>query len=278
MGKKNSNSNSNSDKSFFSDGWMFRVGLGLVIFVVFFVFSKLFTFVIFKFKKSDKDNKNSQNLLFDFIIKAVAFFIIIAGVLASLIYMGVSMSTILVVMGSAGLGIALALKEFLSSMVNGFIILTMEYYHIGDLLKIGDKFGFVREFNLLNTTLVDAAGYKFVVPNTSIVSGGFINMTANDKTEVSVDACISNSDSKLKIKSFLEDFKNNVMPKIPLRIDGDYVYSGEMTADGTMVGAGFMAKTADYFLARKNLRFAFREYLREKGILLCTSGSRYLDN
>ena len=48
---------------------MFRVGLGLVIFVVFFVFSKLFTFVIFKFKKSDKDNKNSQNLLFDFIIK-----------------------------------------------------------------------------------------------------------------------------------------------------------------------------------------------------------------
>ena len=78
---------------------------------------------------------------------------LLIGLFFSLLNADIDTNSILVILGSSGLAIALSLQNTLSQVINGLIILYFNYYELDDIIKVGDYIGKVVGFTLLNTTI-----------------------------------------------------------------------------------------------------------------------------
>ena len=217
-------------------------------------------------------------MVIEFLKKVIGISIIIIGIYVSLSFIGMDMSTILVFLGCAGLGVALALKDFIASCVNGIIIITLNYYKVGDLIKYGELLGNVSSFNLVNTIIKDVDGVSYIIPNSKIVNDGYVAYSKDEKISLGVEACVSSADPSVNIQKILDGLKEELKNKDYNNSDQSFVFISEMNEFGTVIGGGFKVNAENYFMARKLLRFRVREYLRKQGVLLCNSGSRYVDS
>jgi small conductance mechanosensitive channel len=89
--------------------------------------------------------------------------------------LGVPMTSMLAVLGSAGLAIGLALQGSLSNIAGSFIIFIFKPFVVGDYIITGDHSGKVHDISLFYTTILTDDNKRILIPN-SIVS----NQTVTD--------------------------------------------------------------------------------------------------
>lgn len=91
-------------------------------------------------------------------------------VVTAIAVMGVPMTTIVTVIGTAGLAIGLALQGSLSNIAGGFIIFFFKPFAVGDFITVGEKSGFVKDIGIFYTTVITLDNCKISIPN-SLISG-----------------------------------------------------------------------------------------------------------
>lgn len=256
--------------------YFLKVILGIIVFGIFYLLSKIAPILILKYEKKAKIYNNSKKLLLDFLSKTISYVILLVGVFYGLSIIGFDLGFIMVIIGTLGFGIAFALKDFLSGCINGVIIIIRDYYKPGDLIMVGESMGFVKNFDLLNTEIEDIDGILHYMPNTAIVNAPFQNYSKGGNLKVTANACISNADNTKDIVSLLKEFEGELR-KMDYRInDSVFAIIISMDENGTVVQAGITIKAENFYAARKALRMKLRMFLREKGVLLCDRGSRYI--
>jgi small-conductance mechanosensitive channel len=175
-----------------------------IVTVIIFYFIALYTFKKISsitFTKDGKIDPRSKNkILMDLFSKILYYIIIITGVLSGLVILGFNLSSLLVVFGSMGLAIALSLQNTMTNASSGIMILALDYYNIGDLVKIDGNEGVISEFNLFTTSLKDANGLIITLPNLSIVSKTIINYTKNENVTISVNVEVPNAKNNISDK------------------------------------------------------------------------------
>ncbi len=102
--------------------------------------------------------------------------------------MGFNLGPLLASAGVAGIAIGLAAQNIVKDMFNGFLILVEGQFNVGDTVRVAGLAGSVEEMTLRRTTVRDADGTLYVIPNSQITtvanqSAGFSVATIN----VSVD-------------------------------------------------------------------------------------------
>lgn len=245
--------------------------IGLIIFIVFYILAYTSRKIIAKIKneKNEQIKKVSKTLIFDFLSDSIYAGLLIIGILIVLVYFGLNLNTILVVIGSAGLAIALALKDFLTQIVAGIVIIFRGFYKIGDLVKIDGKEAYVLDFDLLNTTLKEFTGVITIVPNNQIISDIFSNYSKFDTIWIWAIICVSNSKKNVDYKEVIDEL-NNELKTIEYVVDegvGARVSSFE--DQGTKVLGAINVRVKDYRKAKAALNLKMRDYFSRKNILLC---------
>jgi len=252
-----------------------KIILAIGVVILSYVIAKLVSFSIIKVKDGKINDKIKSKLLMDFIAKVSTFIIVTIGLFIALKIVGFDLSTILVVIGSVGIGIALALKDFLTGCVNGIVIVYMNYYNIGDLIQVDDLIAIVKDFNLVNTIVEDIEGIKHIIPNTTMVSDRFSNLSKNEYAWTGAEACISNSDVNLDVKSLLDKFNKELveMPENDKKVA--YTFVEEMNKYGTVIGGGIDVKPDKFWDMRKMIRIKLRDFLTRNKVRLCGPLPRY---
>lgn len=138
---------------------------GLLIFLFFCVLYML-AGRIFKKLLSDKDGENK--VLIKFFRKLTRIFLLIFGFITMLGTWGVDVSAIVMGIGLAGFFIAVALKDVLSSILAGIMILVYKPFAVGDIISICDSEGRVTAIDLRYTT-IGSKGDKHLIPNSKFV-------------------------------------------------------------------------------------------------------------
>jgi len=111
--------------------------------------------------------------------------IITMQVLAS---MGVDLAPLLASAGVAGVAIGLAAQNIVRDMLNGVIILLEDQFNVGENIRIAGVAGVVESMTLRKTTLRDADGTLYVVPNSQITTVANLSIDYSVATvNVSVD-------------------------------------------------------------------------------------------
>jgi small conductance mechanosensitive channel len=121
------------------------------------------------------------------------FFIVI--VIMVLNVFGVNTTSLLAVLGAAGVAIGLALKDTLGNIASGIIILFMGSCHKGDFIEFGSFMGTVKEINLFTTILETPDGIYVSAPNSCIWGSPLLNYTRNGKRRMELSIGIAYSDS-----------------------------------------------------------------------------------
>jgi len=118
----------------------------------------------------------SLQIIFSRLIKYI--FMVLAGV-AALGQLGVQTTSLLAALGAVGLGIGLALKDTLSNVASGIMLLWLRPFRIGDGIDVGTSSGTVEEIGLFATKIKTLEGPIDYVPNSQIWSDTITNKTVS---------------------------------------------------------------------------------------------------
>lgn len=105
----------------------------------------------------------------------VGYLVLIITLIAVLNQFGVQTTSIIAVLGAAGLAIGLALQGTLSNVAAGVMLLFLRPFKVGDFVQAGGASGTVKEVGLFNTELATVDNVYIVVPNSAIFSGDISN-------------------------------------------------------------------------------------------------------
>jgi len=103
------------------------------------------------------------------VIATSVFYVIIAmTIYAFLTKLGVPATSLLAVFGAAGLAIGLALKDTLSNIAAGVMLLVLRPLQVGEFVDTSAYAGTVQEIGLFATTLKNLEGLYIYVPNSEV--------------------------------------------------------------------------------------------------------------
>ncbi|HEY1709743.1 MAG TPA: mechanosensitive ion channel domain-containing protein [Rhizomicrobium sp.] len=88
---------------------------------------------------------------------------------------GVQTTSIIALLGAAGIAIGLALQGTLSNVASGVMLLLLRPLRVGEHVGLGDAVGRVREIGLFRTIMIMDDGRYVSVPNSAIFSGSVTN-------------------------------------------------------------------------------------------------------
>ena len=139
--------------------------LGIVIFILFWVFSKIIQYGIKKILARVNPETNVSNVISS-IIKNL---IVIIGFITSLGTIGINVSAIVAGLGLTGFAFGFAFKDMLSSFISGVMIFIYQPFKLGDIILVDGKEGEVVDVNLRYVTLKGEKS-RMLVPNSLLVS------------------------------------------------------------------------------------------------------------
>ncbi|HSX65093.1 MAG TPA: mechanosensitive ion channel domain-containing protein [Pseudoxanthomonas sp.] len=99
-------------------------------------------------------------------------------VIAALGTLGVQTASLLAVIGAAGLAIGLALKDSLSNIASGVILVSLRPFRAGDVVTVAGQTGTVESVRIFQTVLNGPDKQTFTIPNNLITSSPIVNLTA----------------------------------------------------------------------------------------------------
>src|ERR1700712_4745938 len=101
----------------------------------------------------------------------VAYGVLALTVVAVLGQFGVQTTSLIALLGAAGLAVGLALQGTLSNVASGVMLLVLRPFRVFDRIILEERSGAVREIGLFRTEIVTDNGNFVSVPNATVFSG-----------------------------------------------------------------------------------------------------------
>lgn len=242
---------------------MLAFGMKLLIAVlIFLVGSKVISLIQKMLNRSFRRAQMEEGSLnfINSLVRAVLYVLLVA-VLAG--YLGVQSTSIAALLGSMGVGIVFALKESLSNLAGGFILLMMKPFAVGDYIKEDDNGneGTVERIDLFYTYLLTPDNRTVSVPNGKLSNTSLTNVSTQDKRQIREIIGISYEADIREAKGVIERVllaDEAVMTAEPMEVFVDRL--GESSVD---IGWRVWVKSEEYFAVKwrltEEIKYAFDE-------------------
>lgn len=115
----------------------------------------------------------------------VALLVVLALTVLQAIF-GVAPTSMIAVLGAAGLAIGLALKDSLSNVASGVMLVSLKPFRVGHIVTINGVTGKVEDVSIFQTRLRGADNQVIVMPNSLITTDSIINLTPDTMRRVEI--------------------------------------------------------------------------------------------
>jgi small conductance mechanosensitive channel len=112
-----------------------------------------------------------------FLIQAAGIMVWLVGLVAALNVVGIQTTTIVAVVGAAGLAVGLALQNSLSHFAAGVLLISLRPFEVGDQIEGAGVAGTVDSIGVFSTNLITADHIRITVPNGNLFSSTVQNKT-----------------------------------------------------------------------------------------------------
>ena len=191
------------------------------------------------------------------------------GLYAVLIFMaaeriGIQSSSIIALLGSAGVTLGLALQGSLSNFAGGVLILLVRPFKVGDYIVSQYGEGTVAVIGLVYTTLNTTDNKTVVIPNGSLSNSPITNATAEKFRRLDLTVGISYQADLKKAKDILLDIYTS-HPKV-LKDHPIQVFVDQLADSAVIIGGRGWTATDDYWQTRWDITEEIKLRLDEAGI------------
>jgi small-conductance mechanosensitive channel len=108
------------------------------------------------------------------------------GIITALGTAGMNVSALVAGLGLTGFALGFALKDVLSNLVSGIMLLVYRPFHIGDQIRMGEYEGTIETIRMRDTVLRSFNGRYVIIPNTKLITEVVVNNSAAPLARASV--------------------------------------------------------------------------------------------
>lgn len=155
------------------------------------------------FQKRDYD-ETLERFLYDLINLGLKVLLIILVITQ----LGVQTSSLVAILGAAGLAVGLALQGSLANFAGGVLILFFKPFKIGDFIEAQGTSGTVKEITIFTTKLNTFGNQLVIIPNGKLSNDNITNYSAENKRRNKIDIGISYSSNIKQAKDILLELVN----------------------------------------------------------------------
>lgn len=119
---------------------------------------------------------------------------LIVVILAALDKLGIKTTSLVAIIGAAGLAVGLAMQGSLSNFAAGVMIIIFRPFKVGNFIEAGGTKGIVEEISIFHTIMRTPDNLAVIVPNSQINSGVITNYSAKDQRRVDITFGVSYGD------------------------------------------------------------------------------------
>jgi small-conductance mechanosensitive channel len=144
---------------------------GLILVVFFWVAKKISVYFGHWIKTVQNVTPSVQVLLYK-LLSITLFTLVIVGVLY---YMGFNLTAFAVFSGGIGLGIGFGLQKVFANLISGLIILADKSIKPGDVIQLGDTYGWINFLGGRYISVVTRDGTEHLIPNEDLITNQVVN-------------------------------------------------------------------------------------------------------
>lgn len=232
----------------------------ILAFIVFIVGTRIVKWVVKLLKKS-MERANAEQGVVTFVSSVCKYALYFVLILMILSHFGVTASSVIAVLGSAGLTLGLALQGSLSNFAGGVLILLLKPFVVGDyIIENTDKQeGTVTEITIFYTKLLTIDNKAIMIPNGTLSNSSIINATAMTKRRLDLRFNVAYDSDIEKVKNILT--RVVLEDKDVLKEDDKNVFVSDLMDGYIVMGARCWLKSEDYWNARwrimENVKLTF---------------------
>lgn len=127
-------------------------------------------------ERSDRFDKTTTS----FLGSLVRYAVLALTVIFVLQNFGFQTTSLVALLGAAGLAIGLALQGVLSGVAAGFMLVIFRPIKVGDFVDVGGQMGTVQDINIFTTELATVANVQVIIPNSQVWGNTIVNYSVFD--------------------------------------------------------------------------------------------------
>lgn len=241
-------------------------GLRIIFAVaIFFIGRKVITLLLRPvdrfFKRSIKEESGHHFMVS---LSKAGMYVVLAGILASIV--GISTTSFAALIASLGVGVGLALKESMSNLAGGMILLMTKPFGAGEYIKEdghGNE-GTVQKIGLFYTTLVTPDNQVINLPNGVLANSGITNVSGQKKRELRYTVGISYESDLKKAKNLILEILSH--EEMVLQEESKQVFVDELGDSAVKIGWRAWVATENYWTAKWNILEQIKIVFDKEGI------------
>ena len=200
---------------------LLRFGQTLLIALIVFVIGRIMVKLLLRFTDRWMERRNVEVSVRKFVMSlaGVIYNVLLIFVVAGIL--GVGTSSIVAMVGSAGLAIGLALQGSLANLAGGVLILLLKPFQVGDYIITPQSEGTVQSIDIFYTRLTTTDNRVIVIPNGTISNSDITNTTKQDRRLLVLEFSVSyDADVALIRDILLKEMKHrsDILVKEPMRV------------------------------------------------------------
>jgi len=180
------------------------IGISLLLALVILIIGRQLVKLVLRLITVALEKSNVEDTVRIFVTNLLNTLLMILVFIAAINQLGIETTSIIAVLGAAGLAIGLALQGSLSNFAAGILIVIYRPYKVGDYIEAGNHAGTVKDIQIFSTVLKTPDNKIVVVPNGSIMNGSIVNYSDQDTRRVDLIISCSYEDDIDKVRSVLE--------------------------------------------------------------------------
>ena len=234
--------------------------IALLILIIGILISKLIAKIVGKAVSKSNVNGAAKS----FLVSLIKIILYIAVVIMALSVLNVPMSSIITILGAAGLAISLALQSCLSNLSGGFIILFTKPFTTGDIIELDDSVGTVRDIGIFYTKIATFDGKTVFMPNGKVTDAKIINYTETPARRIDLNFNISYGADFEKARKVILDIIS--AEKLILKAPEPIIRMSSHNNSSIGIDVLVWVNNGDYLTERYNMTEAVKAAFDENGI------------
>ena len=193
------------------------------------------------------DRMEMEQGLHEFLISLATALMDIVLILIAADKLGFNPASVVAVIGSAGVAIALSLQESLSNFAGGIVILVSKPFQVKDYIVTPTLEGTVQHIGLIYTHLLTIDNKMITIPNGGLANSSITNVTAKEQRRLDIFVKISYESDLKKAKNYLFELLDS--HELAIHEEGRMpeAFVWELGDSAVVLGGRVWTNTGDYW-------------------------------
>ena len=188
----------------------------------------------------------------------------VIGLLIILDLFGFNTASLLTVLGAAGLAIGLAMKDSLSNIAAGIMLLILRPYKLGDYIDCGSVSGTIQQMGLFSTILKTPDGLFVSAPNSVVFGTPIKNYSRNPIRRSDITVGVAYSDSLPVAIQVMKDIMEH--EPMVLKDPAPEVLVSELADSSVQLTLRYWTATANYWPAYWTIKAQLKPAIEAAGL------------